>query len=63
MSRVHVDSQTAFQGPTALLVPSGVSARWGCPVTMRQVGAGVQLDSQDLAARNVRLKRKSVSAK
>lgn len=55
---VYVGSQPAFRGPTALPVPSGVSARLVCPVTTRQGGAGAQLDSQDLAARNVRMKRK-----
>lgn len=60
---VYVDSQPAFRGPTVLPVPRGVSARLGCPVTMRRGGAGARLDSQDLAVRNVRMKRKSIFVK
>ena len=57
-------TQPAFLGPTVLPVPSGVSARLGCPVTMRRGGAGARLDSQDLAAKNVRMaKKKSISAR
>ncbi len=58
--QVYVDSQLAFRGPTVLPVPSSVSARLGCPVTMRRGRVDVQLDLQDLAVRNVRMRRKSL---
>lgn len=56
---VFFDSQPASRGPTAPPVPSAVTARLGCPVTMKQEGAVARPDSQELAVRNVRT---SVSA-
>lgn len=56
---VNVNSQHASRGPMVLPVPSSVSARLGCPVTMRQGGVDAQLGPQGLAVRDVRIKRNS----